>query len=1210
MVFALLLFLSFFTMSLAAAETGVIAGIVFDQSNATISGAEVRARSTATDQSLSAVTAADGSFRVNSLRSGPIEISVRYAGFETWRKSIDLPSTGAENLVVILNASGVSEQVSVSSTAELLQVNRATQSASITQRELESLPTPSRNYTHLIVGEAGVAAALPDRTGKGINLATSPGTQGDDGSQSLNPSVNGARPTSNAVFVNGVDATNMMNGGGSLGNNITVPLDALEAVEVQTALYTANGGRNGGANIQMITRSGSNDLHGSVSHFLQNEIFNANEFFLNKAGTPRPRLRRQETYAGLGGPIIRNKTFFYISVQRQDFTTGYAARATAQTGIPELLGDVRTRETMAIAANQYLKGGQEDNPSFAANFLTAVRRFPADQVAGLERKFFSSVANPAAPVFRQLTAEDIHPVAVNILNQRRNGKLLIPSVTPGMPVTPGNGTYGRELIQTSNFPTFYNSWSGSASIEHNFAAANRLRLNYVKSQQFVEEAFPWANSSESPTLGLTPGYIASLSDIHNFNSSWVNELRGGFFELYNTRISKFRDIFNSTLGIHNPLESAVGGLASLMPTVDINTQRGTSGIGNAWDFYNRQRTINIADAVTNVRGTHVLQFGTEFRRTSIAGEYMARTNGDLDYDNWAFFLTGHGASGGGSDLDQGDTRRHFKMNDYGFFLQDDWKVRKGLNLNLGVRWEYFAWPTDTAGRIGNYFTPAMAQQAGVEPGFYIPTESKIFQPGFDPIQIGLVVRPGTPVNLDQVHKAKHRSTIFPDYNNFSPRVGFAWQPAKLSRVVLRGGYGIFFDRPSGSFIGNLQVSAPFFIYQNVPSPADMANPYPSLNINPFQIPLSVRIARDATGAPSWRRYDGSAFPLTEPFAAKNFTFVSPFTRTPYVQQWTFGIQFEPVTGNLLDIRYVGTKGSKLMARLNMAQPVDPRVTPVNGFTDIRTSTGALINPDFFVPSEFIGLGRASGFLQRSNWASSTYHALQTNYRRRLSRGVLANVAYTWSKTLDNISNDNSVIEQDARNAANNRGPADFDRTHRLTAQYVIELPSPKTQWRMGNALIGGWGLNGGLTLQSGAPFTIVGAANANAYWAQVSRPRPDIAPGMTLDDARKTGRVQDRLDRFFDPTVFRNSDDRWGNLGRNVLRGPAQQQIDLAFTKATRITERLGSEFRWEMFNLLNQATFANPNSTLPGSGFGNMGQVTSTIGGPRTMQLALRLKW
>ena len=145
---------------------------------------------------------------------------------------------------------------------------------------------------------------------------------------------------------------------------------------------------------------------------------------------------------------------------------------------------------------------------------------------------------------------DIHPVALNILNVKRDGKFLLPSVLDSNRLLSGNATYGREREQVNAFPTFFNSWSGSGSIEHNFTGNDRLRLNYIKSQQFVEEAFPWANSSVSPTLGLTPGYVASLSHLHTFGPGWVNELRGGMFELYNTRISKFRDIFNSTLGIY------------------------------------------------------------------------------------------------------------------------------------------------------------------------------------------------------------------------------------------------------------------------------------------------------------------------------------------------------------------------------------------------------------------------------------------------------------------------------------------------------------------------------------------------------------------------------------------------------------------------------------------------------------------------------------
>lgn len=1192
------LVLLFFTGALYA-QPIFVEGTVLDVTGAVIPGAEVRTeeRTVRTD--------GDGVFRLR-VPAGKVEVRAGHPGFSANVAKLDVPSAGLSNVRIVLSAASVTEQLQVSASAELLQTSRATQGGSLGSRELQSLPTASRNVTHLIVAEAGVNAPLPDRTGRGMNVATTPGAQGDDGSQSLNPSVNGARPTNNSLSVNGQDATNMLNANGSLGNNITVPLDALEAVEVQTALYSAATGRNGGGNIQMVTKAGTNEFHGSVAHFLQNERLNANEFFLNRAGTARPKFRRNESSGTFGGPLLRNKTFFFVSVQRTEFVSGFASRAIATTAIPEGLGDVRTRESIAAVANRWLQGGAAGHPEFAAAFLRGIRAFPAEQIPGLEQKFFTSVANANAPVLRMLTAQDIHPVAINVLNVKRNGAFLLPSAGEQMRLLPATASYGpeRELVQS--FPTGYNNWSAASSIDHSFRADSRLRLNYARTSQFVEEAFGWASSSPSPTQGQAPSYTASMNFHHSFSPRLFWELRGGFFELYNTRISVYRDIYNSTLGIYNPIEEALGGLASLMPTIDINTQRSTSGIGNAWDFFDRQRVINAASNLTSIRGTHTLQFGGEVRRPTIAGEYMARTNGDLDYGNWVWFFTGHGASGGGSDLDQGDTRRHFKMKDFSWFAQDDWKPRRDLTVNFGVRYEMFSYPTETQGRIGSYYLPHMAARAGVQPGYQIPANSRIFEPGFRPIDIGLVVAPGTNWNLNQVHKAKWGSTIAPDYNNFAPRVGVAWQPGfGKGRIVIRSGYGIFYERPSGAFKSELQLSAPFFIYQNVPSPVDMANPYPKLNINPFQIPLDVTIARNAAGVPSWRRADGSAFPSTEPFAAKNYSFIDPFVRTPYTQQWTLNLQMEPWKGNVVDMRYVGTRGTKLMARVNLAQPVDPRITPVNGLQDIYASTGALINPDFFVPEEFRGLGRANGFRLRSNWASSTYHGLQVNLRRRYQRGLTWNIAYTFSKSMDSVSSDGGVVEHDSRNIALNRGLSDFDRQHRFTAAYVWEVPKVfRNRW------LDGWMVNGLVTLQSGAPFTVIGNATRNAFFAQVGRVRMDMTPGRTVESAMLEGRVQDRLEQFFDVTAFTDSLDKWGNAGRNTLRGPAQRQFDFSIIKSIPVLERVQSEFRWELFNAFNQATFANPASTFAANGPGTAGRITSTIGGPRTMQAAFRVRF
>ena len=446
---------------------------------------------------------------------------------------------------------------------------------------------------------------------------------------------------------------------------------------MQTALYSATTGRNGGANIQMITRTGTNQFHGTVSHFLQNETFNANEFFLNRSGTARPQFRRNETYLGLGGPIRKNKTFFYAAVQRTDFLSGYATRAIVTTASPDGLGDVRTRDDRA---------GCQPVASVRRAGQSAIRReFPdRDSAASPPTRSpaWKTNSSPAPPTPLSRSFASL-PRPTSIRGHQHSQRQTRRQISAAFGdirrnrLLPGNATFGREREQVNAFPTFFNSWSGSLSLEHNFSSSDRLRLNYIKSQQYVEEAFPWANSSVSPTLGLTPGYVTSLSHIHTFGPHWTNELRGGFFELFNTRISKFRDIFNSTLGINNPLEA--GGRRPRVAHADCryrdpeirrrNRQR--VGLLRPPAQCLRHRPGHL------VRGAHSLQFGGEVRRTNLKGEYMARTNGDLDYDNWILFFTGHGASGGGSDLDQGDTRRDYNMFDVGLFAQDEWRVRKG-----------------------------------------------------------------------------------------------------------------------------------------------------------------------------------------------------------------------------------------------------------------------------------------------------------------------------------------------------------------------------------------------------------------------------------------------------------------------------------------------------------------------------------------------------
>jgi hypothetical protein len=1212
---------------------GSITGSVEDANGGRLPGAKIVAVHEATSQQREAVTNGDGEFQLINLAFGKYRVEVSLSGFgKKTFNDVQLEPTAPFNLKIVLAASGLTELVNVTAEGQLLQTENSTQAATLTAKQLTELPTPSRNVTHLIVTEPGVSAPLPDRTGAGLNITTTPGTQEQDSAQSLNPSINGARPTNNSLRLNGVDGTNLLNRSGGLGNNLIVPLDALEIVTVQSALYNSPTGRNGGGNIELVTRTGTNQFHGSAAHFLQNEKLNANEFFLNSNGNARPKFRRNETSATFGGPVIKDKLFFFAAVQRTDFLSGYASNATARVGLPVGLSDARTRETIAQVLNDYLANGQADNNTFAANFLTRLRAFPAEQQQGLFQQFFGTATPNANDLrFRQMTPNDIHPVAINILNAKRNGRFLIPTPTPDLRVLPGNGAFGRELFLQQVIPTEVKSWAGVGSLQWTPREADRFRLNYNYSNSNVVEAFGWPDTSPSPTDGQTKGWSVSLAHQHTFNAHLVNDLRVGFFDLANNRLAQNQDFKNSTLGIFNPLE-ALGGLAALMPTIDITTQYGSGGIGNAWDFYDRQKVYNLIDTVSYVRAKHAFQFGGEYRRMNLTGEFQSRTNGDLDYDTWALFFTGHGAAGGGSDLDQGDTRRNMTAQDISWYVHDDWKVRRGLTLNLGVRYDFFGHFTDSDGRLGAFVTEALAKETGLPSGYQVPSNSLIFKPGFKPLDIGLYVEPGVNIDLSQINKAKTDSTLFNDNNNFAPRLGFAWQPSFLPKFVVRGGYSIFYERTSASYKVDLQRAAPFFVFQNVPAPVDMANPYPRLNINPFQLPFNVAIARNANGTPRWIRGDGKEFPASEPFGAKSNVYIHPKIHAPYMQQWSLNTQYEVLKGVALDLRYVGSRGVGLVGRFNVAQAVDPRVTPVNGFTDIRdrnrTTTnpdGALINPDFFVPSRFLGLSRSGGFVQVANVGHSTYHALQVDVKGRMAKRALWNVAYTFSKSIDNLSSDTEQAQHDNTRLFLNRGLSNFDRPHRLTASYVVDLPGSKGSQKLLNVLTNGWRMSGLLTRQSGAPFTVLGAAARNAYQFQVASVRPDYAPGRTNESAIKSGRVQERLDLYFDPSAFINSEDHWGNVGRNTLRGPRQTQFDVSLSKTTKLRESVNLEFRWEMFNVTNTPIFANPAATLAAGGtcipspsrqcdpatttaYGTAGRISSTIGGPRTMQGSLKL--
>jgi hypothetical protein len=468
-----------------------------------------------------------------------------------------------------------------------------------------------------------------------------------------------------------------------------------------------------------------------------------------------------------------------------------------------------------------------------------------------------------------------------------------------------------------------------------------------------------------------------------------------------------------------------------------------------------------------------------------------------------------------------------------------------------------------------------------------------------------------------LRKADSRSIIKNDYNNFMPRFGFAWSPLSGQKVVVRGGYGIFYERITGAFANSLRQSPPFFRELQLNNLGDW-NIYPS-DIGSLPIP-DMQIGFD----------DGEPIlvtaldPDTE-FEALETQMLPPHLATPYTQQWTLGTQWEFRRDWLLEIGYVGTKGTKLLQAVNANQALDidtvgflPRAgVPGGGFIGnyfnvvndqfVNTTTptcDVTDDPgDCTIAGELrgrlLGLDEDEGANMLSASGNSSYHSLQVGLTKRYSRSIMFNVNYTFSRSLDTYSDEGKFqVEHDQSRPQLNRGLSDFHRKHRLVMSWTWDLPF------RGNRLVDGWQIAGVGTFQSGRPFSVVDD-DFSGFLFESTGPRPNLAAGSTHDDIVTEGSVTSKLTNYLDRSALASSGAQFGNLGRNVVIGPGQARVDLSVSKEIVRTERATLNFRAEAYNVSNTASFRNPDRDLSNASFG---EITRTRGGPRVIQLALKL--
>jgi hypothetical protein len=1160
------------------AQTGANTGLrgrVTDQSGAVIPGTAVTVTKADTGERRTTTTNATGDWEVRFLTAGPYSVTFENQGFKKLTRSgVTVTTSELATLDVQMDLGELGQTVEVTADAQMISSSSATVVRTLDRRELEDLPTSSRNFTQLLVIEPGVSADISELL--------------SNNNASISPSVNGARTTNNSFVYNGIDVTNLLccndringsrgqidQGGGTLSRNIAPAPETLEEVKLQTSLYDAATGRNGGGNFQLISKSGTNEFHGTVYHYFQNDKLIANEFFYNRAGLEKPMLRRNEGGFTVGGPIIKNKTFFFGSYQLTRATTSYVNESNNIVRMPQALTDDRSDE--------------------------GINKFAAAIWQPQYGPVNYSVINPISRQFLKATFPD--------------GRYLIPSGANGFNCSTTSGQVAPSCQVLSVIPASFKQDQFSTNIDHQITQDNKLSGKFFLSDQPSVDPLSASNALTNYEVNeKTEQRTFSLTDVHVFSPTIINEFRAGFFRNNNSSLA-VPYFTNAEFGLQNPL-------AGLRPDLSHIVIRGDRDVGDQFQFgtpaddtRDVQNTFTYGDTLSFTKGKHSVKVGGEFRRHQLNGNFQEDKHGRLRPKSWFDFLTVGYANPADRNrarqfndiiINYGETIRGYRMSDFNAFVADDWKVSSNLTFNIGVRWEYFGMPYEVNGMLATFDFPAAVASGVARDGF-------VFASNFKPESL-----PGATEGT--LRYSERRGIMQGDWNNLMPRFGFAWSPFGKRNFVIRGGYGMFYERTTGAFANSLRNAAPFLReaqISNAGSWNEWANDVKAMPVPDFYIGFDDgEPYLEASSAPG------------EEFESFEVQAIDPNLSTPYSQQWSLNFQWEFKPNWLAEIGYTGTKGTKLLQIANVDQALDvdavgflPRAGVPGGgfignyydvvddqFVSVKTPWCDVFDDpgDCTTSAEtrmpVLGFDENEGVNTLYSNANSIYNSLQASLQKRFSQGYMFNANYTFSRSLDTFSDEGQYqIQHDQTRPYLNRGLSDFHRKHRFILSGTWDLPFK------GNRLINGWSISTVGTFQSGRPITILDG-DYSGFLFESSDPRPNIVPGATHADLVSKGPVNERVDNFLNRNAVASSGAYFGNMGRNVVIGPDQRRVDLVASKLTRVTERVSLEFRAEFYNAFNTVTFRAPENDITESSYG---QIDQTRGGPRVIQLGLKLRF
>jgi hypothetical protein len=1097
-----------------AAQTfrGGIVGTVMDSTGAAVAEAKVSVTNPATGLTREAGTGTDGNFSFPELPLGEYTVTVTKEGFRTQTATAVRVTVGNPARVnVTLTPGQVTENVQVTANVPLIETTGNTLGGTLEALQVADLPINGRDFTKLLV-------AIPGSNADASSVNDSPGSFGVF-------SVNGNRGRSNNFLLDGTDMNDgfrndpAINQGGVFGMPATLlPLDAIQEMAILNNTE-AEYGRNSGSIVNIVTKSGTNRIHGTAFEYFRNNYLDARNYF-NRKPDPANIFQNNQFGGSLGGPAIKDRTFFFLAYEGQRENVGIPAPAT----IP----------SQAMISANTPPGG-------------------------------------------------INPIIQNILDLNPWGPL---------PATGTNADGSQTREVTTNATNRLHSVIGK--VDHHLGRNDLFSARYF-----------FGDSDQSAPLAivggnLLPGYntvtptrvqVVSLSLTDVISPHFLMEVRGGWNRFRESFSPEDKSLDPASLGLNTtgiatdfglPVIS-VGGLAGIGANKSVPRGRVDT---NSQFFVNFSRSS----------GKNNYKFGLEYRRTSVNqffdlnhrgkisfGDTVDPVTGDITATAFQNFLAGKltdvGNTSSGS-LAVGDSRRHTYQNNYAFYLQDNFRFTHRLTINYGVRWDYYG----VIGEKDNLFS--------------------IFNPSIGLQQIGVSGAPGT---------------LYPkDYNNFSPRVGVAYDVFGSGKTVVRAGWGLAYDAFSQDFFAgqipyNTSNAGPVFngigprpiFFGTLDPNALVVTPGPC-GTNQIQVPGT---ATECTG------------PVFGTFTASDVFSVAQNLRTPYVQNYNLNLEQQLLSKVGVSVGYVGSRGRKLF-----------RFRDINQATQL---SGIVTHP--FDLGPFTPSGTPFGFVnQFESSASSDYNSVQARVRVRDLHGFSSVLNYTYGHAIDNASDGqdyapNQAMPDNSFNPQAERSNSGFDVRHNFSWLFNYKFPDSKTlPW-----LTSGWGLDGVLSVRTGMPFTVSDFGNFNGSGEFIER--PDLVGDPFASTS--TPHAFLNLSAFQAPCPVAELDvpnlactgtPHFGSSGRNTFYGPRFRNFDVALTKDTQVTERVRMQLRVDFFNVFNHPNFANPvlpnfivdwttNGVDPATGRGS-GFLPLTVtpdvgaqnpylggGGPRNIQVAVK---